>query len=159
MNEWRRLDGPTKISLDEAGTGDDTRGEYAWSSLYGCGRARCEVTHSLTTADLDAEWGNDGDEDAGRVFVTEVSHSYTVDAEGAPDETFDEYEYETPGLHDYELCEAERAYAALDEMAAHDMSWAFCGPDSKAPEVYARQPAMVWWNDAMNSEMPLDFAV
>jgi hypothetical protein len=151
MNTWKRLDGPTKISLDESGTGDDARGDYAWSSLYGCGRARCEVTHTLTVADLDAEWGNDGDEDAGRVFVTEVAHSYTVDLEGNPDESYDEFQYETPGLYDYELSDAERAYTALDEMASHDMAWAFCGPETKAQEVYERQPAMVWWNEAMKA--------
>lgn len=156
MNEWHRIDGPTKIHTDEAGTGDDTRGDYAWSSVYACGLARCEITHSLTVADLDAEWGNDGEDDAGRVFVTEVSHCYIVTPDGEHDESYDEYEYETPGLHDYELSDAERAYRDLDAMAAPDMSWALCGPDEKSAEVYERAPRLREWDAAMKFENPLD---
>ena len=161
MNSWKRIDGPDKVSLCQFG--DDARGDYAWSSLYGCGLARVEIGHVLVANDMMEEWGNDDDEDSSRVYVLEVSHMYTVHPleeagdYGEPDDSgYEDYQYEAPGLYDYELHEADRAYAALDEMASHDMSWALCGPDEKADEVYERAPLLRDWDAAMKSEELLD---
>lgn len=157
MNEWHRLDGPTRCTPEPSMTGDDARGEYFWTSLYGCGLARAEVTHYLAAHDIMADWGNDDDDEGSRVGVVEITHTYVVKwsnvyGEYSHDESGPEdYEYESVGLFDFELNDAERAYRALDEHGVVDMSWAFCGPDSKADEVYDRQPAMVWWNNAMKS--------
>lgn len=159
MNTWKRIDGPAKVSPSEGG-GDDTRGEHKWYSLYGCGVARVEITHSLSATDIMAEWGNDDDDEGTRVSVLECSHLYTVLPDGEYDDYgYENYEYEFPGLHDYELSDAERAYSALDEMASHDLSWAFCGPDEKAVEVYARAPGLLDWDTAMKAEDPLDITV
>lgn len=158
MNTWQRLDGPTQISLSEANAGDDATGDYAWSSLYGCGLARVEITHCLVVADMMEEWS-----DENRAYILEGSHFYTVlppeeDGDyGEIDEYgYEDYEYEHPGLYDYEWSERERAYTALDEMAQHNMSWALCGPGEKSFEVYERAPRLREWDAAMNFENPLD---
>lgn len=152
-NAWRRIDGPTKISLSEANAGDDARGEYAWSSLYGCGLARCEVTHTLVVADMMEEWSDDN-----RAYILEGAHTYIVlpledwDVYGDFDDSKnDDYEYETPGLYDYELGDAERAYTALDEMALVDMAWSFTGPETRSESVYSLKPSLRDWDEAMKA--------
>ena len=158
-NTWKRLYGPDKISLDQANAGDDATGDYGWSSLYGCGLARIEITHVLVVNDMNLEWG----EDDNRAYVLEGTHLYTVlhlddedDYGEHDDEGPEDYEYETPGLHDYESDESERAHDALDEMASHDASWALCGPGEKAVEVTLRYPWLVSWESAMKFENSLD---
>ena len=152
-NAWRRIDGPTKISLSEANAGDDATGDYAWSSLYGCGLARCEVTHALVVADMNEEWSDDN-----RASVLEGAHTYTVlpleddDPYGEFDCSFnDDYEYEYPGLYDYELSDAERAYTALDEMARVDMAWSFTGPEARPEALYSLKPSLRDWDAAMSA--------
>lgn len=152
MNTWQRLDGPTQISLSEANAGDDATGDYAWSSIYGCGLARAEVTHCLVVNDMMEAWSDDN-----RAYILEGTHLYTVDPleDGdtigvIDDYGYEDYEYETPGLFDYELEERERALTALDEMAQHNMAWAFSGPGEKAPEVYQIKPSLREWDWAMS---------
>ena len=156
MNEWHRLDGPTRTDPEVSMTGDDARGEYFWTSLYGCGLARAEVTHYLAAHDIMEEWGNT--EDGGcRVGVVEITMTYIIDDRGEPSN--EDYQYESVGLHDFDLVDAERAYAELDRHGVADMAWAFCGPDEKSAEVYARNPRLTEWDAAMNSEDPLDITV
>lgn len=145
MNEWHRIDGPTRSDGDWAG--DDFRGEYSWTSLYGCGRARAEVIHYLGSLDMMSEWEGENE-----VVVVEATHLYVIDSDGEIDDTsHEEYQYEAPGLYAYAAStdEAARAYRALDSMADADMSWAFCGPNEKAPEVYDRKPSLREWDAAM----------
>ena len=146
MNKWHRIDGPTKVSLCEANSGDDATGEYAWSSLYGCGRARAEITHVLVVNDMMEEWSSDN-----RAYILEGTHLYIVDGDGEYDDyAWNDYEYESPGMYDYEWDERDRAYAALDEMATPDMSWALLGPSETL------DPAPSDWNKAMLAEELLD---
>lgn len=165
MNEWHRIDGPTQDDPHAGGASDDARGDHMWRSFYGCGLARAEIIHYLAAHDIMADWGNDDDPEGTRVAIMTTTHTYVVryshvlgeyehDYEGPED-----YDYELVGLFDYELSDAERAHRDLDECGAVDLSWAFCGPDSKSPDVYARNPQVVAWNEAMKSEDPLDTAV
>lgn len=151
MNNWQRIDGPTQIDIQSANCGDDAVGDYAWSSLYGCGLARVEVTHVLVVRDMMEDWS-----DENRAYILEGVHQYTVlpledgdDFGEIDDYGPEDYEYETPGLYDYEAgdLERERAYRALDEMAQHDQSWALLGPTEIA------DPAPSDWNKAMMFEV------
>lgn len=151
-NAWHRIDGPTK---DETlgSVGDDARGGYLWTSLYGCGRARMEITHYLAAVDIMEEWGDDEDDEGTRVYVNEVTHSFTVGEDGEHDPYGPEdYEYEAVGLYDFEASDGERAYGELNRHGVVDLSWAMCGPTEKDVSVFERDE----WEAAMLAENPLD---